>query len=212
MTCIRTPGGLQGWVVRVYFSSSWRPRKLRASKMLARRPLGACFRALGGPRGSETPKCSPESFLEHVFELLAAQRLQNPLQEASWSLFSSSWRPRRLRASKMLARMPPGACLRALGSPGGSEAPQCSPESLLEPVFELFAAQEAQRLQTVPRRPPGDCFFRRFCAPRGGWQLARTRRLVVSIGACLIRGYFGSIIKQLTETGFACSRVYPKHR
>jgi len=134
------------------FSSSWPPRRLRGSKMLSRRPPGRCFRALGGPGCSAVPKCHPEGFLDAVFELLAAQdahRLQNALQKASWRLFSSSWRPMRLRASKMFSRRPPGRCFRALGGPGGSEAPKRNPEGILDAVFELLAAQEAHRLRNA---------------------------------------------------------------
>ena len=153
------------------FSSSWRLWRLRGSKMVSRRLPGGGFRALGGSGGSEAPKCSPESLLEAVFELLAAleaPRLQNAIQKASWRWFSSSWQLWRLLGSKMLSRRPPGGGFRALGGSGGSEAQnalqkaswrrfssswrlwrlrgsKCSPECLLETVFELLAALEAPR-------------------------------------------------------------------
>ena len=111
------------------------------------------------------------------------------LQNSSRSMFSSSLWPRTLRGSKMLSRRPPEACFRALCGSGGSEAPNCPPEGLLEHVFELCMAQGAQRPQNarqkaswgmfssslwlrmlrgskmLSRRPPGAC-FRALCGAR----------------------------------------------
>ena len=55
----------------------------------------------------------------------------------------------------MLSRMPPGGGFRALGGSGGSEAPKCSPEGLLDTVFELLAALEAPRLKNAPQKSSG---------------------------------------------------------
>ena len=58
--------------------------------------------------------------------------------------------------------------LRAAYGPGCSELTKCSPEGLLDHVFELFVSQEAQRLQNALQTSKRVKNTLRKC--KGGWE------------------------------------------